>query len=369
MTKTQQLLPKEAYYQNEWFGKEKSQIFEKQWQFVAMAEELATEKSYKLTTIGNTPVIILNENGTLHAFLNICRHRGVQLIRGDEKLESTLQCPYHNWSYNLQGELKGIPQSKEFEGLDKSCMGLKKAQCEVWQGLVFVNLDLNASSLKNALAPIKNRILPYDNIGSLSFNDGYRYVINANWKIFVENYMDIYHLSHIHKESLKEYDHKNSHYEFVNNHWLFYQPLSETGDSSSKWWNLSMGQIDSFNGEKGAYVSMLFPNFGITATENLCLFVQIEALSPESTQITVYVKSNYGSKEYKLPMVYDYRRGTTPIQKLLEKPDVMNEDIYACEMIQRNLKSSHFEVGALAQNLERPLFEYQMILQKLMKNI
>jgi len=125
--------------------------------------------------------------------------------------------------------------------------------------------------------------------------------------VFVENYMDVYHLFHIHKESLKEYDHKNSRNEFIDKQWLFYQPLTSKGSSSSPWWSGFTGDIQSFNGQKGAYVSMLFPNFGITATENFCLFIDIQPLSCEETKINVYIKSAYGSNSYKLPLAYDYR--------------------------------------------------------------
>lgn len=361
-----QVLDKEAYSSNQWFEKEKTNLFEKQWQFVCMIEDLKEDKSYVLQTIGNTPIIVLNENGNIKAFVNMCRHRGMQLLRGDEKLENSILCPYHNWNFSLNGDLKGVPQSKEFEGMDKSCMGLKKVLCEVWNGLVFVNLDLKANSLNDTLNLIKNRILPYDDINELKQNDGYQYIINANWKIFVENYMDVYHLFHIHKESLKEYDHKNSKNEFVNKQWLFYQPLTDKGAKASSWWDGYMGTIKSFNGDRGAYVSILFPNFGITATENMCMYIHIKPLSSDETQVTVYVKSAYEQKKIKMPTVYDYRDGKTPVEKLLKKPDVMNEDIYACEMIQRNIKSPFFEVSALAQNLEKPLFEYQTLIKEAM---
>lgn len=365
MEKTKQILPKEAYFQKEWFEKEKTNIFEKEWQFVCMIEDLEKNNSYVLEDIGNTPIIVLNKDSSIKAFVNMCRHRGMRLLRGDEKLDSSIICPYHNWNYNLEGKLKGVPQSKEFEDLDKSCMGLKELLCEVWNGLVFVNLNKNAKSLKDTLEPLKNRILPYDNIKELRANDGYRYIINANWKVFVENYMDVYHLFHIHKESLKEYDHKNSKNEFVDKQWLFYQPLTKKGNSSSFWWDVAMGKIPSFNGDRGAYVSMLFPNFGITATENLCLFIHIKPISEEETEVVVYSKSYYETRVIKMPIVYNYKDGKNK-KELLKKADVMNEDIYACEMIQKNIKSSFFEVSALAQNLEKPLYLYQSFIKESM---
>ena len=82
---------------------------------------------------------------------------------------------------------------------------------------------------------------------------------------------------------------------------------------------------------------MLFPNFGITATENLCMFIHINPISEEETKIDVYIKSSYGSKKYKMPIAYNYADGKISKEQLLSKPDVMNEDIYACEMIQENI--------------------------------
>lgn len=367
MSYTEQVLPKEAYFDTDWFEDEKSKIFEKEWQFISMKEDLQSDGSYLLETIGNTPIVVLNNGGEISAFVNMCRHRGMQLINGSEKLTSSINCPYHNWVYGLDGKLKGVPQAKSsFPDMDKSCMGLIKVKCEIWQGMVFVNLDSGAPDLHTVLNPIKDRILPYDDISSLDLNDGYKYIINANWKIFVENYMDVYHLFHIHKESLKEYDHKGSDFEFVNDQWLFYEPLSDEGSKASGWWDSYYSTIDSFNGKRGAYVSMLFPNFGITATENMCLFIDIKPISSSETEITVHVKSSGGSKNVKTPLVYDYKNGKMPINKLLAKPDVMNEDIYACEMIQKNLKSPHYKVGALAQEYEKPLYDYQSIVQRKM---
>lgn len=358
-----QVLEKQAYYEEAFFEKEKELIFEKTWQFACMKEDLEKNK-YILKTIGNTPIIIIKEDDRINAFVNLCRHRGLTLLREDEKLESSIICPYHNWNYNLKGDLKGVPQSKEFCDMDKSCMGLKKVQVEVWENIVFVNLDKNAKALKETLNPIKNRIHPYDDLKELHLNDGYKYIINANWKIFVENYMDVYHLFHIHKESLKEYDHKNSHNEFIDKNWLFYQPLSQKGQKASSWWDGYYELIKSFNGQRGAYVSMLFPNFGITATENMCLYIDIQPLSNTQTQIEVFVKSSYKASSYKNTLVYNFKDKKISHEKLLKKPDVMNEDIYACEMIQKNIKSSFFEVSALAQNLEKPLFEYQTLIKQ-----
>lgn len=365
MNKIKQILPNKSYFDNEWFEKEQKIIFEKEWQFVGFLETFNEDKYY-FKTIGTSNIVLFNHNSRLKAFYNMCRHRGIQLLHKESKKENTIRCPYHNWVYELDGSLKGLPQSKEFEGLDKSCMGLLEVKVEIWEGMVFVNLDKNAGTLKSTLDPIKDKIFPYESMDFLESNDGYRYIINANWKIFIENYMDIYHLFHIHKDSLKEYKHKDSMSEFINNHWVFFEPLSEEGKKTSSWWDSYLNRIDSYTGENGAYVSMLFPNFGITATEYMCLFIDIQPISSEETEIIVYVKSKSGSKKTKTLLVYDYKNNDNPIEKLLDKPDVMNEDIYACEMIQNNIKSSSFEVSILAQNLEKPLFEYQSIIKSKM---
>ena len=364
MQRIKQILPKEAYYKSEWFEKEKELIFEKEWQFICMLDEFEENNSFRLEDIGNSKIIITLKDEKYNAFHNLCRHRGIQLLHGKEKLKNSIICPYHNWSYTLDGALKGVPQQKEFENMDKKCMGLTPVQCEVWEGMLFVNLDENAKPLHTTLSPIKNRVLPYDDTSALESNDDYSYIINANWKIFIENYMDVYHLLHIHKESLKEYDHKNSHNEFIDDNWLFYQPLTQEGVKSSFWWDIYSSKIPSFNGSRGAYVSMLFPNFGITATENMCMFISIKPLNAEETEVTVRIKSNSGSKKVKSVRAYDYRDGKNPIETLLAKPDVMNEDIYACEMIQRNIKSRYFKVSALAQNYEKSLYDYQSIIKK-----
>ena len=123
------LLPAEAYTSQDWFDREQRDIFSRTWRYAGFMEDITEPGQYITVQAGlNNIFIVMGRDRRLRAFHNICRHRGTQLIRAVGKTQKALTCPYHDWTYDLEGNLISVPEEQEeFGHVDKSCLGLKPA--------------------------------------------------------------------------------------------------------------------------------------------------------------------------------------------------------------------------------------------------
>lgn len=139
--KPQQRLPREAYVSEEWLERERKQLFSKTWAFAGVVMDFAEPGDFRTVQVGSHSLIVIKDSdGELRGFHNICRHRGTELMEGRGNAGKTIMCPYHNWVYNLDGRLRGIPAQKEcFPDLDKKKIALFEAAVGVFRNLVFVH--------------------------------------------------------------------------------------------------------------------------------------------------------------------------------------------------------------------------------------
>ena len=148
--RTQGNLPVEAYTSAEWFDREQNDLFGQVWQFGGFVEDLKDPGDFLTVQSGNHPLFVLRgADGELRAFHNICRHRGTQLLRTIGKSKTSIICPYHHWTYSLDGQLKSIPsRSTEFADVDLSTLCLYTASVETWLGMVFLHPNPQAQPLQ-----------------------------------------------------------------------------------------------------------------------------------------------------------------------------------------------------------------------------
>ncbi|HET7427244.1 MAG TPA: aromatic ring-hydroxylating dioxygenase subunit alpha [Gemmatimonadales bacterium] len=164
-------------------GLERERIFRSAWHYVCHAGRLAERSSYFASETGGLPALVVrDQDGELRAFLNVCRHRGAVVATGEGRRE-TLQCPYHAWTYGLDGRLRSAPRSDEAELGDIRLLPLR---LEAWGPFLFVNADPDAEPLSIDVE------LPFDP-AELVFHTRQDYVLEANWKIAVEHYLECYH--------------------------------------------------------------------------------------------------------------------------------------------------------------------------------
>lgn len=221
----------------EWYELERDAIFRKCWLNVGRVEDVAKAGSYftkELDAARTSIVVVRAKDGELHAFHNICRHRGNKLVWQDDPLEETsgtcrqFTCKYHGWRYALDGGLNFVQQEDEFFDLDKSRYGLLPVQVDVWEGFVFVNLDPeNTTSLHDYLGPMGERLAGYP-FRELTQRHVYRAEVNSNWKLFVDAFTEFYHAPVLHQrqavsseaQKLAQYGYEALHYEIDGRHAL-----------------------------------------------------------------------------------------------------------------------------------------------------
>jgi nitrite reductase/ring-hydroxylating ferredoxin subunit len=173
---------------------EMERIFRCAWQYAGHVGELQGPGSYFASATGPIPIVItLDGDGVLRAFVNVCRHRGA-LVATDARKRGTLQCPYHAWTYGLDGCLRAAPRAEEDPAFDADRFGLAPVSVGTWGPFVFANPDPHAMPLEEALADLPQVVADHGlDIAALRFHRRFTYEIRANWKIALENYLECYH--------------------------------------------------------------------------------------------------------------------------------------------------------------------------------
>jgi phenylpropionate dioxygenase-like ring-hydroxylating dioxygenase large terminal subunit len=191
---TNRTLPWSWYSDQAVLDLERELIFRRSWQYVGRTDEAAEPGSYAATRAGHVPVLLVrDEQGTLRAFLNVCRHRGSLVCEGSGK-RSTLQCPYHAWTYGLDGRLLSAPRASREGGIETDELGLVPLRLETWGPFVFVNPDPDAEPLAELLEDVPARIAAAGvDVGALRFLSRVESELAANWKLGVENFLECYH--------------------------------------------------------------------------------------------------------------------------------------------------------------------------------
>jgi phenylpropionate dioxygenase-like ring-hydroxylating dioxygenase large terminal subunit len=183
-------LPWAWYADPEILRREQERIFRRSWQYAGPAEHVAEPKTFFACRAGDLPVVVVrDENATLRAFVNVCRHRGSVVVEGRGR-RATLQCSYHAWTYGLDGELRSAPRSDREPGFDSSDLSLLPVGVDVWGPFVFVHPRADPPPLAETLGRLPE-LLP--DPAQLRFHHRSDYELEANWKIACENYLECYH--------------------------------------------------------------------------------------------------------------------------------------------------------------------------------
>jgi choline monooxygenase len=188
-------LPWDWYVSPEILRREEELIFRGAWHYAGPLEWAAEPGERFPCRAGAAPVVVVRDrDGELRAFLNVCRHRGSVVVTERGRRE-TLQCPYHAWTYDLDGSLRTAPRAEREEDFDPAGLGLRPVRVETWGPLVFVNADLDAPPLADSLGALPGLIRPE----TMVFRERVDTELGANWKVAVENYLECYHCPVAHK--------------------------------------------------------------------------------------------------------------------------------------------------------------------------
>jgi Rieske 2Fe-2S family protein len=325
---------------------ERASLFSRSWALVATSQELAQLGSYVTTTVAGSPLAVVRDReGFLRAFHNVCRHRGMALLEGSGTIGRYMTCPYHQWSYSLEGELAQVPQqADQFPDIDLCALGLHNAQVAEWQGMVFVNPSPEASSLSESMAGLDERLDPFLD-GPLQQLAVVEYEAACNWKLLVENHIDVYHLWYLHARSLSAYDHRSFRWESLGDNWWSLEPLKHVPEKEPTlpWVH------DEMRHRIGAF--LFFPNLMLVTTDDYFATYDATPLAPDRTKLTLRVSAQGGADADAL--VASIR-------------SFMAEDVHACERMQEGAGSPHFGVGQTAATHEAPLRAFHQSLRERM---
>jgi phenylpropionate dioxygenase-like ring-hydroxylating dioxygenase large terminal subunit len=322
--------------------REDERIFARTWQYVGHSGQVAEHGSFFAAVAGQIPVVVTRaRDGALRAFVNVCRHRGHVLASGEGRRE-TLQCPYHAWTYGLDGALRAAPRSDREPDFELEELSLRAIQVDTWGPFVFVNPDPDAGPLADALGEVPARVAEIVDVDALEFRFRSEFEVDANWKIACENFLECYHCAVAHPGFTAVVDVSLDAYRLEAHGLTSSQlgPLRENGDSF-----LAGGDIPH------SQFHFLWPNFGINifpGQPNLSCGPMLP-LGPERTARFL---------DYFFAPDADQRW----IDELIEfDTQVGSEDVALVQGVQRGVRSGLLPEGRLLTESEQLVAHFQRL--------
>jgi phenylpropionate dioxygenase-like ring-hydroxylating dioxygenase large terminal subunit len=343
-------LPASWYTSETVFSQEMRTIFSRYWQYACRIDEVARPGDYYACRVGNVPVVVVrNRSNEIAAFINVCRHRGAEIVRdGSRGNRNTLQCHYHGWTWDLDGRLRAAPGSDQEACFKNEDYPLIPVAVAVFGPFVFVKPDPLAPSWEETIGELPRILMASPMpLTALRFRERRTYEMKANWKIVVENYLECYHCAIAHKGfadliDLNEYT--------ITPHRYFSLQRGPLKSSAKTGANAACFSKED-GGQEGIYV-YLWPNFMINT---------YPGRGNASTNIILPIAPDRTLAIYDFYFEEQMPEAETIVAFI---DQVQQEDIVLCESVQRGLTSGFYEQGRLVlryengiQHFERLVFE------------
>jgi phenylpropionate dioxygenase-like ring-hydroxylating dioxygenase large terminal subunit len=341
-------MPKSVYTSQDFNQQELENIFRKDWFCAGRASTLAEPGDYLTLELAGQPIMVIRDkDNTLRAQSNVCLHRMSTLLEGSGNTK-TIVCPYHAWTYNLDGSMRGAPAMTKNEAFCKDKLKLPQVQCEVWLGWIMVSLNPEAKPVSSEMGELEEMIEDFDLSSYVQTFSEY-HLWDTNWKVLAENFMESYHLPVCHSGTigwsvdLEKMDCPLSPPTF-NYHTILKDPE----------FKLSVAHPDNTRlvGERRitTYLMSVYPSLFITLTPGYFWYLSLHPQGPGKVQIL------YGggmSPDFANDPEADAMLAQT--KALLD--DVNEEDRGCTEKVYRGLCSGLSAPGPLS-HLERPNFDF-----------
>ena len=322
---------------------EKENIFSKSWHLLGSIDQIPNKGDYLIKTINEQPIVVIKDNvGKINVFYNVCQHRGCVLLEKDGNSKQ-IKCGYHGWVYELNGELKAA-RGFDKEDLDFEQLNLKSIEHYIWMNQIFIKLQSDCNNLPKTLKEIENIISPikFDNY---LFHLRKSYEIKCNWKVYMDNYLEGFHIPLVHPKLNRVIDYKSYSTEIFDNFSLQWchinaesSPYKKTDDTSK------------------AYYFTLFPNI---------LF----NIAPGRLQTNIIEPINASSCNVYFDYYFENEEDLESIQEDISfSEEVQNEDINICERIQIGLESDGFDHGIFSKKYETGVSHFQSYIDKKINN-
>jgi choline monooxygenase len=353
---------------------ERDRIFRRNWQLVgtldqpcgevpsgetnAIKRTISDPESYFTADVAGEPIIVVRDKaGTLRAFSNVCRHRAGPIALGSG-CKNVLRCQYHGWTYTLDGRLIGTPDVDGVEFFDRSNMGMVPLRLETWEKFIFVSFDQNAESLATHLGEIPEQARGFQFAG-LQLAERRDYVINCNWKVYVDNYLEGYHIPIAHPGLMREIDYAQYRTDTFRYYSQQFAPIRAAGKAASATKTKPDDAAERIyapgTGLQEALYFWIFPNLMLNIYPDNISTNVIVPLSHDKT-LTVF--------EWYFHDV-DQPKTRQRIEKAIAFSDeVQQEDILLCENVQKGLRSSTYDRGRYSVKRENGVHHFHMLLSE-----
>jgi choline monooxygenase len=197
-------MPAFTYTSPEFYQREVERIWRKTWNFIGSADQIRNNGDYFTLNFAGVPTIVLRDHeGKIRAFANTCRHRGSELLDGKGNCK-VIVCPYHSWTYELNGNLRGTPEMDKTRNFDKTDYGLISIAIDTWGNFLFINFDKNPEPLEKHLGDLPEKLAPY-RLENMALARRKTFEMDCNWKLFVENAKESYHIATVHRATINQY--------------------------------------------------------------------------------------------------------------------------------------------------------------------
>ena len=342
---------------------EKERIFRRTWQLVGTLSQPCGEVSgakrsiadpgayFTVDVVGEPVVVVRDAAGVLRAFSNVCRHRAGPIAQG-AGCRNVFQCGYHGWTYTLDGRLIGTPEVDGVEFFDRSTMGMVPLRCEIWEQFIFVNFDPGAPPLSAFLGEIPRQASAFPFAG-IQLAERRDYTVNCNWKVYVDNFLEGYHIPIVHPGLMKEIDYPRYRTEVFRYHSQQLGPVKEAkpGESAQRIYAPGAGLPE-------ALYFWVFPNLMLN-------------IYPDNIQTNVVVPLSHD----KTMVIFEWFFHDAHDEKVKERAKkaigfsdtVQREDEHICEAVQRGLQSATYDRGRFSVKRENGVHHFHMLLSEFLQ--
>jgi choline monooxygenase len=317
---------------------EQSAVFGRSWQLAARSESLTGAGDHVVAEVpGRSILLVRGADGVLRAFHNVCRHRAGPVALCDGRGARALHCRYHGWTYTLEGQLRSAPEMKEACDFDVTSIRLPQVDVREWQSLVWVALEPHVPALDDMLDGIGEKLQ-----SPLTWARRVSYALNCNWKVYVDNYLEGYHLPHVHPELNRLLDYRS--YTTTLARWssLQHSPLE--------------GADNNFYGAGGAWYFFVYPNTMLNILPGRVQTNRVMPLGVDRCRVD-----------------FDYFYADADLQRREQDQQfsdaVQAEDASICEAVQRGLSSGTYVAGRLCPKRESGVHHFHDLLRAAYRSV
>lgn len=339
---TASTLPSRYYTDPAILESEKKNIFWRTWQIVGREEQVAKPGDYFTTDVCGEPMLIVRDTEKkLRCFYNVCRHRAGPPAEGCGS-RKVFRCGYHGWTYALDGRLLNAP---EMEGTENFCFeefALRPVQVDTWQGQIFVNLEEHPEPLLTALRELPRQAAKYRQ-GDMKLAGRRDYHMQCNWKVYIDNFLEGYHLPSVHPSLNRELDYASYVSTLFERHSLQSSPIRGPENETTV-----QRRYKQAEGDMVAEYFWIFPNWMLNCYPDN---VSLNIVLPTGPETCVAIFEWYFFAE----------RASAAEETMKFSDEIQLEDGHICEVVHKNLKSQSYDRGRYSVKQEKCLHHFHRL--------